>query len=258
MILGRRLERPRIRAGLGYAEAGAAIGAGRSTIRRMEAAEMARPRLADAEKTLQVHGMTGPHQIEIDTFLRSVEHVELQGEVEDLPPLGTGVPLFAGWNEPPASTCPHAGPGAEDREPGVDGDGPAGIGRMRGDVTTTRMVPMSDLCQDLYGLSAAPPEAFLNHGKALLVIAGADGEVGEAELARLVDHQRRMGAPEEVIGLYEEFDHRGAELMDLLPAIRTDVDTWQAATWCTTRSRCAARTASTRRPNAPRSRGRSV
>ncbi|RRQ75869.1 hypothetical protein CQW39_23810 [Streptomyces griseofuscus] len=100
---------------------------------------------------------------------------------------------------------------------------------MRGDVTTTRMVPMSDLCQDPYGLSAAPPEAFLNHGKALLVIAGADGEGSEAELARLVDHQRRMGAPEEVIGPYEEFAHRRAELMDLLPAVRTDVDTWQAA-----------------------------
>ncbi|GAA2510968.1 hypothetical protein GCM10023100_03760 [Actinocorallia cavernae] len=100
---------------------------------------------------------------------------------------------------------------------------------MRGDVTTTRMVPMSDLCQDLYGLSAAPPEAFLDYGKALLVIAGADGEVGEAELAWLVDHQRRMGAPEEVIDLYKEFDHRGAQLTDLLPAIRTDVDTWQAA-----------------------------
>ncbi|MYQ90640.1 hypothetical protein GTY20_04425 [Streptomyces sp. SID4946] len=74
-------------------------------------------------------------------------------------------------------------------------------------MTTTRMVPMSDLCQDLFGLSAAPPEAFLNHGDALLVIAG-DGEVSEAELARLVDHQRRMGAPEEVIGLYGEFAHR--------------------------------------------------
>ncbi|MFJ8091584.1 helix-turn-helix domain-containing protein [Streptomyces griseofuscus] len=69
VILGRRLERPRIRAGLGYAEA-AALGAGRSTIRRMEAAEVARPRLADAEKPLQVHGMTGPHQL--DTFPCSV------------------------------------------------------------------------------------------------------------------------------------------------------------------------------------------
>lgn len=77
VILGRRLERPRIRAGLGYAEAGAALGPGRSTIRRMEAAEVARLRLADAEKPLQVHGMTGPHQIV--TFPRSVREANKRG-----------------------------------------------------------------------------------------------------------------------------------------------------------------------------------
>jgi hypothetical protein len=37
-----------------------------------------------------------------------------------------------------------------------------------------------------------------------------------------------MGAPEDVIDLYEGFDHRGADLQDLLPAIRTDVNTWKA------------------------------
>ncbi|MEU3822424.1 TerB family tellurite resistance protein [Streptomyces sp. NPDC030392] len=96
-------------------------------------------------------------------------------------------------------------------------------------MTTAQMVPMSELCQDLYGLSAATQEAFLNYGKALLVIAGSDGEVSEAEYAWLVDHQRRMGAPEEVIELYSTFDYRKADLRDLLPDIRTDVETWQAA-----------------------------
>ncbi|MBD0672062.1 hypothetical protein BU198_15440 [Streptomyces sp. CBMA156] len=88
---------------------------------------------------------------------------------------------------------------------------------------------MSDLCRHLYGLSATTREAFLNYGKALMVIAGADGEVSEPELDWLIDHQRRMGAPEDVIELYREFDFRGADLNDLLPAIRTDVETWQAA-----------------------------
>ncbi|MDR3036024.1 MAG: hypothetical protein LBV78_23520 [Kitasatospora sp.] len=94
---------------------------------------------------------------------------------------------------------------------------------------TAQMVPMSELCQDLYGLSAATEEAFLNYGKALLVIAGADGEVSAPEFDWLVEHQRRMGAPESVIDQYREFDFRNADLRDLLPAIRTDVDTWQAA-----------------------------
>jgi hypothetical protein len=40
------------------------------------------------------------------------------------------------------------------------------------------LMPMSDLCQHLYGLSATTPEAFLNYGKALLVIAGSgDGRL---------------------------------------------------------------------------------
>lgn len=93
----------------------------------------------------------------------------------------------------------------------------------------TRLLPMSDLCRELYGLSAATREAFLNYGRALMVIAGADGEVSGPELDWLIDHQRRMGAPEDVIEQYRDFDFRRADLNDLLPAIRTDVETWQAA-----------------------------
>ncbi|KRV49538.1 XRE family transcriptional regulator [Wenjunlia vitaminophila] len=70
MILGRQLEDLRVRAGLTYAEAGAAIGVSHSTIRRLEAAKVARLRLPDVEKLLQVYGVTD--QREIDTFLKSV------------------------------------------------------------------------------------------------------------------------------------------------------------------------------------------
>ncbi|MFF8406845.1 helix-turn-helix domain-containing protein [Streptomyces sp. NPDC015684] len=77
MILGRRLEELRIRAGLGYAEAGAALGVSHSTIRRMEAAKVARLRLADAEKLLQLYGVTDRR--EIDTFLHSVREANKHG-----------------------------------------------------------------------------------------------------------------------------------------------------------------------------------
>ncbi|MGW7822978.1 helix-turn-helix domain-containing protein [Streptomyces puniciscabiei] len=77
MILGRQLEELRTRAGLGYVEAGAAIGVSHSTIRRMEAAKVARLRLADAEKLLQVYGVTD--QDEIDTFLKSVREANKRG-----------------------------------------------------------------------------------------------------------------------------------------------------------------------------------
>ncbi|GGV73432.1 helix-turn-helix domain-containing protein [Streptomyces griseoloalbus] len=77
MILGRQLEELRTRAGLTYEEAGAAIGVSHSTIRRMEAAKVARLRLADAEKLLRVYGVTDEQ--EIDTFLKSVREANKRG-----------------------------------------------------------------------------------------------------------------------------------------------------------------------------------
>ncbi|MFH9670775.1 helix-turn-helix domain-containing protein [Streptomyces sp. NPDC017405] len=77
MILGRQLGGLRVRAGLSYAEAGAAIGVSHSTIRRMEAAKVARLRLADAEKLLRVYGVTD--QEEIETFLQSVREANKRG-----------------------------------------------------------------------------------------------------------------------------------------------------------------------------------
>ncbi|WP_030861618.1 helix-turn-helix domain-containing protein [Streptomyces sp. NRRL S-37] len=77
MILGRQLEELRVRAGLTYEEAGTAIGVSHSTIRRMEAAKVARLRLADAEKLLRVYGVTD--QQEIDAFLKSAREANKRG-----------------------------------------------------------------------------------------------------------------------------------------------------------------------------------
>lgn len=77
MILGRQLEELRTWAGLTYEQAGEAIGVSHSTIRRMEAAKVARLRLADAEKLLQVYGVTDRQ--EIDTFLKSVREASKRG-----------------------------------------------------------------------------------------------------------------------------------------------------------------------------------
>ncbi|MEH0417606.1 helix-turn-helix domain-containing protein [Streptomyces sp. B21-083] len=77
MILGRQLEELRTRAGLSFVDAGAAIGVSHSTIRRMEAAKVARLRLPDVEKLLQTYGVTD--QQEIDTFLKSVREANKRG-----------------------------------------------------------------------------------------------------------------------------------------------------------------------------------
>jgi transcriptional regulator with XRE-family HTH domain len=77
MILGRQLEELRTRAGLTYEQAADAIGVSHSTIRRMEAAKVARLRVADVEKLLQTYGVTD--QQEIDTFLKSVREANKRG-----------------------------------------------------------------------------------------------------------------------------------------------------------------------------------
>ncbi|MFE9681210.1 helix-turn-helix domain-containing protein [Streptomyces sp. NPDC002701] len=77
MILGRQLEELRTRAGLTFEQAGEALGVSHSTIRRMEAAKVARLRLPDAEKLLHIYGVHD--QQEIDTFLKSVREANKRG-----------------------------------------------------------------------------------------------------------------------------------------------------------------------------------
>jgi len=60
----------------------------------------------------------------------------------------------------------------------------------------------------------------------VLAIAGADGEVSEAELNWLVNHQRMTGAPEEVIEKYKTFEYKNADLEPLLAKVSVNVSTW--------------------------------
>ncbi|MGM9342618.1 helix-turn-helix domain-containing protein [Streptomyces salinarius] len=77
MILGRQLEELRTRAGLTFEQAGEAIGVSHSTIRRLEAAKVARLRLPDVEKLLQTYGVRDRQ--EIDTFLKSAREANKRG-----------------------------------------------------------------------------------------------------------------------------------------------------------------------------------
>ncbi|NER08350.1 MAG: hypothetical protein F6K17_40305 [Okeania sp. SIO3C4] len=91
-----------------------------------------------------------------------------------------------------------------------------------------QMIGGSEYLKRTQGLSSAPFEAYLNYGYALLAIAGADGDVPEAEMNWLINHQRMIGAPEEVLEKYKEFDYKNAKLEDLLPKIKADVPNWSA------------------------------
>ena len=74
------------------------------------------------------------------------------------------------------------------------------------------VLPASEFLKKNLGISEIATEAYLNYGYALLAIAGADGEVSEAEFNWLVNHQRLAGAPEEVIEKYKTFEYKNADL----------------------------------------------
>lgn len=82
---------------------------------------------------------------------------------------------------------------------------------------------VSEFAQRELGIGATTTTGMLRYGQALLVIAGADGEVSPKELGWLVQHHRRFGAPEEVIQQYASFDFKSANLETLLTEIVTDV-----------------------------------
>jgi len=95
-------------------------------------------------------------------------------------------------------------------------------------MASEHMVPVSEFARDDYGIAAATETAMLHYGYVLLAIAGADGDVAPAELDWLVRHQRKFGAPQHVIDSYAAFDHRSADLRQLLTEIQVDVPTWSA------------------------------
>ncbi|BAZ21355.1 hypothetical protein NIES4073_22330 [Kalymmatonema gypsitolerans NIES-4073] len=77
------------------------------------------------------------------------------------------------------------------------------------------VLPASEFLKKNLGISEIPVEAYLNYGYALLAIAGADGEVSEAELNWLLNHQRLAGAPEEAIEKYKTFEYKNADARKL-------------------------------------------
>ncbi|WDN56666.1 hypothetical protein [Streptomyces clavuligerus] len=96
-------------------------------------------------------------------------------------------------------------------------------------MASTTPIPVTDFCREEYGIREISPDSLLRYGLALLVIAGADGEVAPAELRWLLDHQRKVGAPPEILAEYESFDVRGADLAEVFQAVRVDSTSWQGA-----------------------------
>jgi uncharacterized tellurite resistance protein B-like protein len=92
-----------------------------------------------------------------------------------------------------------------------------------------KLIDVSDFARTEYGLSAATATAMLNYGYALLAIVGADGTVSAKEMDWLARHQRKFGAPDDIIAQYESFDYHSADLPALAADSVTDVAGWSAA-----------------------------
>lgn len=91
-----------------------------------------------------------------------------------------------------------------------------------------KLLDVSDFARTEYGLSAATTTAMLHYGHALMAIAGADGKVSPKEMSWLVNHQRKFGAPEDLLAQYAGFDFKKADLAKLAADSVTDVPTWSA------------------------------
>ncbi|HEY1179478.1 MAG TPA: hypothetical protein VGF17_25260 [Phytomonospora sp.] len=88
------------------------------------------------------------------------------------------------------------------------------------------MLAVSDFSRAEYGISAATATAMLHYGFVLLAITGGEDEVTAAQRDWLIRHQRRFGAPDDVLDAYLDFEHRDADLETLVKDIVTDVPTW--------------------------------
>lgn len=67
-------------------------------------------------------------------------------------------------------------------------------------------------------------ETTMAYLKALLVIASADGEVAEQELAYWYNEQRLIGTNEEYLEELKEFDWKNTKLEDLLSSLNYDFE----------------------------------
>ena len=71
-----------------------------------------------------------------------------------------------------------------------------------------------------YGIQLVPEDCWLPYGYALLTIAGSDGVVSEPEMEWLtIDLAGTVGISEDIIGEWEEFDFKDADLREIFKSI---------------------------------------
>lgn len=73
-----------------------------------------------------------------------------------------------------------------------------------------------NIAPSFYGISMVPKEYWELYGKALLTIAGADGEVSEPEMAWLVeDLAEEVGVSDDIVAAWRSFDFENGDLEEI-------------------------------------------
>jgi hypothetical protein len=74
--------------------------------------------------------------------------------------------------------------------------------------------PNELMLKERYGVAPAPESAenLVHAAKILLIVAGEDGEVSQAQIDYLKGLARALGAPDDLITQVSTFDYRGADL----------------------------------------------
>ncbi len=76
-------------------------------------------------------------------------------------------------------------------------------------------VKASTFMEESYGVQI-PPELMPKMGRAIILIAAADGELSKAEMDYVIARGRGIGVPEKFLAEARKFDFRSAKLKDVL------------------------------------------
>src|SRR5688572_19661414 len=81
--------------------------------------------------------------------------------------------------------------------------------------------PNELVMRERYGIAPAPESAenFVHGAKILLIVAGEDGEIPQAQIDYLKGLARALGAPEDVVAQVSTFEYRGAKAESHVGAI---------------------------------------
>jgi len=86
------------------------------------------------------------------------------------------------------------------------------------------IIKASPLARSIYGYTSASFESWCNYGYALLIVAGADGQVADQEMEWLLNvHEKILEAPGEVVEALCTFDYKNTSLEEVLDKIKFDV-----------------------------------